>query len=191
MKKAGPYRARRGAGTSIFGPYFSKPHVFSPPTAQFQPREHHAVIRLATAISVHKFSSKKALCSLSSSKIIVFWHKSLFSTVYRGATAAGTVPRVPGRSTCIGHTRDELRSPSDGRVMIIWMPPLGPGSRHGAPKRPCSRPASARGKPWNAEGPELLWGRTAGANLGMRKAQDAVRGTTASPRFLVICRYIF
>ena len=32
---------------------------------------------------------------------------------------AGTVSRVPGRSTCIYHTQDELRSPSDGRVMII------------------------------------------------------------------------
>ena len=149
FEEAGPYRARRGAGTSIFvatfsvfcnififeegwavsrsprgrhlnfrGVFFQK-QVFSPSTAQFRPREHHAVIRLAMAISVHKFSSKKALCSFSSSKFIDLSTKLLFSTVYRRATAAGTVPRVPGRSTCIGHTRDELRSPYGGRVMII------------------------------------------------------------------------
>ena len=35
--------------------------------------------------------------------------------VYRGATASGTVLRVPGRSTCIDHTQDELRSFSDGK----------------------------------------------------------------------------
>ena len=51
----------------------------------------------------------------------LFREKSLFSTVYRGATASGTVSRVPGRSTCIGHTKDELRRASDGWVMIIWM----------------------------------------------------------------------
>ena len=61
--KAGPYRARRGAGTSIFGLYFAKKLVFSPPEARFRPREHHAVIRLAMRILLHKFSSKKALCS--------------------------------------------------------------------------------------------------------------------------------
>ena len=45
--------------------------------------------------------------------------------VYRRATASGTVPRAPGWSnvTCIGHTKDELRSPYDGRVMIIWVLP--------------------------------------------------------------------
>ena len=64
--KAGPYRARRGADTSIFGAYFPKKHVFSLSTAQFQPREYHAVIRLAERISVDKFSSKKAFCSPSS-----------------------------------------------------------------------------------------------------------------------------
>ena len=128
LRKAGPYRARRGAGTSIFGAYFFKKLVFSPPTAKFRPREQHAVIRLATAIWTHKFSSKKALCSLSSWKIIDLYKESSFSTVYRRATAAGTVSRVPGRSTCIGHTKDELRRPYDGRVMIIWMLPLGSGA---------------------------------------------------------------
>ena len=44
---------------------------------------------------------------------------TLFSTVYRGATASGTVSRVPGRSTCIGHTKDELCRPSGGRVVTI------------------------------------------------------------------------
>ena len=121
LRKAGPYRARRGAGTSIFGRYFSNKHVFTLSTGQFWPREHHAVIRLATAISVHKFSSKKALCCPNSSNISDLFQQSLFSTVYSRATAAGTVPRVPGRSTCIDHTRDELRSPYGGRVMIIRM----------------------------------------------------------------------
>ena len=97
-------------------------HIF------FRRREQHAVIRLVTAISVHKFSSKKALCSLSSWKIIDLYKESSFSAVYRRATAAGTVSRVPGRSTCIGHTKDELRRPYDGRVMIIWMLPLGSGA---------------------------------------------------------------
>ena len=39
FEEAGPYCARRGAGTSIFGAYFSKKHVLSHPTAQFRPRE--------------------------------------------------------------------------------------------------------------------------------------------------------
>ena len=47
------------------------------------------------------------------------YEESSFSIAYRRATASGTVSRVPGRSTCIGHTKDELRSPHDGRVMII------------------------------------------------------------------------
>ena len=64
-------RSPRGRNLNFRAVFFEK-HVFSSPTAQFQPREHHAVIRLAMAISVHKSSSKKALCSLSSSKIIVF-----------------------------------------------------------------------------------------------------------------------
>ena len=64
--KAGPYRARRGADTSIFGAYFLKKHVFSQSKAKFQPREHHAVNRLAMAFSVDKFSSKKAFCCPSS-----------------------------------------------------------------------------------------------------------------------------
>ena len=54
--KAGPYHARRGADTSIYGAYFLKKHVFSQSTANFRPREHHAVIRLAMAFSVDKFS---------------------------------------------------------------------------------------------------------------------------------------
>ena len=41
---------------------------------------------------------------------------------------SGTVSRLPGRSTCTYHTWDELRSPCDGRVMIIWMLPSGPGN---------------------------------------------------------------
>ena len=53
--------------------------------------------------------------------VALFREKSLFSMVYRGATASGTVPRAPGRSTCIGHTKDELRRLYGGRVMIIWM----------------------------------------------------------------------
>ena len=130
FEEAEPSRSPRGRNLS-FRDVFFKNHVFSSPTAQFQPREHHTVIRLATAISVHNFSSKKASCSLSSSQISDILHKSLFSMVCREATAAGTVPRAPGRSTCIGHTRDELRSPSDGRVVIIWMPPLGPGKPQG------------------------------------------------------------
>ena len=47
FEEAGPCRARRGAGTSPFGAYFSK-KVFSLPTAPLQPREQHAVIRLVT-----------------------------------------------------------------------------------------------------------------------------------------------
>ena len=51
--------------------------------------------------------------------VALFREKSLFSMVYRRATASGTVPRVPGRSTCIGHTKDELHRPYGDRVMII------------------------------------------------------------------------
>ena len=51
--------------------------------------------------------------------VALFREKSLVLMVYRGAMASGTVSRVPGRSTCIGHTKDELRRASDGRVMII------------------------------------------------------------------------
>ena len=54
-------------------------------------------------------------------KSLIVCRTSLFSTVYSRATATGTVPRAPGRSTCIDHTRDELRSPYGGRVMIIRM----------------------------------------------------------------------
>ena len=86
-----------GQEPQFSGRIFQKQLVFSPPTAQFRPREHHAVIRLATAISVHKFSSKKALCSLSSSKIIDFYKESSFSTVCRRATASGVSRREPPR----------------------------------------------------------------------------------------------
>ena len=33
---------------------------------------------------------------------------------------SGPVPWAPAWSTCIGCTQDELRIPSDGKVMIIW-----------------------------------------------------------------------
>ena len=109
FEEAGPYRARRGAGTSIFGAYFSKKHWFSPPTAQFRPREHHAVIRLATAISVHKFSSKKALCSLSSWRIVDVYKESSFSTVCRRATASGVSRCDPPRHGVFGNTNHQKR----------------------------------------------------------------------------------
>ena len=48
-------------------------------------------------------------------KVCVFINKS--SGIHRNRS--GTGPRVPGRSTCIDHTRNELRSPYGGRVMII------------------------------------------------------------------------
>ena len=63
------------------------------------------------------FVKKKPSDSVDS--VALVREQSLFSTVYRRATAAGTVPRAPRRSTCIDHTRDELRSPYDGRVMNI------------------------------------------------------------------------
>ena len=61
----------------------------------------------------------------------LFWRKSrhfrrkinMFIKKLSGISRnrSGTVSRVPGRSTCTYHTRDELRSPYDGRVMIIWL----------------------------------------------------------------------
>ena len=51
-------------------------------------------------------------------KNLCYFQRFSFSAVYRGATASGTVSRVPGRSTCIGHTKDELRRPCDGRVHL-------------------------------------------------------------------------
>ena len=50
----------------------------------------------------------------------LFPEKSLLLTVYRGATASGTVPRAPGRSTCIGHTKDELRRLYGGLWSFEW-----------------------------------------------------------------------
>ena len=102
LRKAGPYRARRGAGTSIVGPYFFKKQVFPPPTAQFRPRERHAAIRLATAISVHTFSSKKAFCSPGSSNISAFQQTSAFSIVYNKVTAMGVSRRDPPRHGVFG-----------------------------------------------------------------------------------------
>ena len=68
------------------------------------------------------------------------------------------------------------RNPYDGRVMSIRMPPLKPNM---PAKRPCNQPASAGPKLWNTVSPKRLWGRTAEANPGMRRAQDTVRGATA------------
>ena len=68
----------------------------------FRRREQHAVIRLVTAILMHKFSSKKALCSLSSSKIITFYKESSFSTVCRRATASGVSRCEPPRHGVFG-----------------------------------------------------------------------------------------
>ena len=39
FEEAEARRARRGAGTFIFGPYLFKKHAFSQPSAQFRPRE--------------------------------------------------------------------------------------------------------------------------------------------------------
>ena len=53
-----------GQEPQLLGRIFKK-QTFSQPTAQFRPREQHAVIRLAAAIWTHKFSTTKVLCSLS------------------------------------------------------------------------------------------------------------------------------
>ena len=120
FEEAGPYCARRGAGTFIFGPYFSKNTYF------------HHLQRSSDLGNSTPWSVSSRRCDHTNSHqnpayVALFREKSLFSTVYRGATASGTVSRVPGRSTCIDHTRDELRSPYDGRVMIIWLANTRPG----------------------------------------------------------------
>ena len=56
-----------------------------------------------------------------SKKVVIFQKSQYFHQKSSGISRnrSGTVSRVPGRSTCTYHTRDELRSSYDGRVMII------------------------------------------------------------------------
>ena len=114
FEEAGPYRARRGAGTSLFGAYFSKnrhsPHL-----------QHSSGLGNSTPWSASSRRCDHTNSHQNPAYVALYHEKSLFSIVYRGATASGTVPRAPGRSTCIGHTKDELRRLYGGRVMIIWM----------------------------------------------------------------------
>ena len=121
FEKAGTYRARRGAGTSTFGTYFSKKYVFH--NLQHRYSLGNSTLWSASSRRCDHTNSHQnpAYVSLFREKSLICYKKSSFSTVYRRATASGTVSRGPGRSTCIYHTQDELRSPSDGRVMIIWM----------------------------------------------------------------------
>ena len=114
FEEAGPYRARRGAGTSIFGAYFSK-------TLPFPHLQHSSGLGNSTPWSASSRRCDHTNSHQNPAYVALFREKSLFSIVYRGATASGTVPQAPGRSTCIGHTKDELRRLYGGRVMIIWM----------------------------------------------------------------------
>ena len=61
------------------------------------------------------FEKKNTKSCYFQQKVNIFIRKS--SGISRNRS--GTVSRAPGRSTCIGHARDELHSPSDGGVMII------------------------------------------------------------------------
>ena len=116
FEEAGPYRARRGAGTSIFGVVcFQKTYIFS------QPKQHSFGLGNITPWSASPCRFRRTFFHQIPAYVALLRETSLFSMVYRRATASGTVPRAPGRSTCIGHTKDELRSPYDGRVVIIWM----------------------------------------------------------------------
>ena len=114
FEEADSYHARRGAGTSIFGAYCSK-------NLHFPYLQHSSGLGNSTPWSASSRRCDHTNSHQNPAYVALFREKSLFSMVYRGATASGTVSRVPGRSTCIGHTKDELRRASDGRVMIIWM----------------------------------------------------------------------
>ena len=114
FEEAGPYRARRGAGNSFFGAYLSEKNAY------FHTLQYSSDLRNSTP-----WPASSRRCDHTNSRqhpvhVALFREKSLFSRVYRGATASGTVSRVPGRSTCIGHTKDELRRPYGGRVVTIW-----------------------------------------------------------------------
>ena len=84
------------------------------------------MIRLATAIWTHKFSSKKALCSLSSSKIIDLYKESSFSTVCRRATASGVSRREPPRHGVYGKKKHQKR-PSETLVREKSLSRVGRG----------------------------------------------------------------
>merc|ERR1712110_1214593 len=90
-----------GAGTSMFVAYFFKKtrifHTYSTVPASGASRRdppRHG--------DLDKFSSKKALCSLSSSKINDLYKESSFSTVCRRATASGVPRREPPRHGVYG-----------------------------------------------------------------------------------------